>query len=92
MKYVIVNFMYVNYFDSDIVFINGNKEENLRMSVKEDEGEEVKKNWLDSEVEIMVLLCWEMEFEFVGNVYKIGVFCRVFGKLMVVCFVFNVGV
>lgn len=39
--------------------------------VKEEvEGEEVKKNWMDSEVEILILLCWELEFDFLKNVYK----------------------
>lgn len=41
------------------------------MIVKEEvEGEEVKKNWMDSEVEILILLCWELEFDFLKNVYK----------------------
>lgn len=92
MKHVTANSMHVNHSDSDTALTNGNKEENLRMSVKEDEGEEAKKNWLDSEAETMVSLRWEMEPEFVGNAYKTGVFCRVFGKSMAVCSVSNVGV
>ncbi|XP_024382268.1 uncharacterized protein [Physcomitrium patens] len=72
MKHVTANSMHVNHSDSDTALTNGNKEENLRMSVKEDEGEEAKKNWLDSEAETMVSLRWEMEPEFVGNAYKTG--------------------
>lgn len=45
-----------------------------KVSVKEDEdeGEEAKKNWMDSEVEAMIELRWEMEPEFVENAYKPG--------------------
>lgn len=38
----------------------------------EDEGEEAKKNWMDSEIEAMIELRWEMEPEFVENAYKTG--------------------
>lgn len=63
-----------NSFDGDAAHLSGNNnEDNPSFRVKDDEeGEEAKKNWLDSEVETMVSLRWEMEPEFVENAYKPG--------------------
>jgi len=73
MKFATTNASNVNRFDGDASHLSGNKEDSLRVKGDE-EGEETKKNWLDSEVETMVSLRWEMEPEFVENAYKPGAF------------------
>lgn len=39
---------------------------------EEAEGEEAKKNWMDSEVETLISLRWELEPDFLKNAYKQG--------------------
>lgn len=49
---------------------------------EEEEGEEGKKNWMDSEVEALISLRWEMEPDFLKNAYKQGVYFRIFGRIV----------
>lgn len=73
MKHVTTNVNNASHSDNDAAHLSGNKDDSMRINVKEDEeGEEAKKNWLDSEVETLVSLRWEMEPEFVENAYKPG--------------------
>ena len=52
---------------------------------EEDEEKESKKNWPDCEVETLIAICGEMQFEFVKNAKKQSISCYDFSKAKV-CF------